>query len=65
MFDYYGIYDIKNDSVYLIPSNAFKEQNYINLNISDTTKNNQTKNVRFAKDYTVEKILRGHTPNTN
>ena len=57
MFDYFGIYDLEDGVVYLVPDSIL-ENNTTSFNLSKKlSKNNQTLGVHMASDYLIEKIL--------
>ena len=56
-FDYFGIYDLEDGQVYLVPSEVLKQnKSAINLR-KEKPKNNQNKLIHLASDYALEKIL--------
>ena len=57
MFDYFGIYDLEDGNVYLVPDSILSENNHA-FNLRKTpSKNNQTSGVHMASDYLIEKML--------
>jgi hypothetical protein len=57
MFDYFGIYDLEDGNVYLVPDSILSENNNT-FNLRKTpSKNNQTSGVHMASDYLIEKML--------
>lgn len=61
MFDFFGVYDLTNTGVYFIPSSVLDEyRTGICLRVNDSTKNNQSQNINYAKDYLPEIILKDY-----
>jgi len=59
-FDYFGVYDLTNGGVYFVPSSVLDGNNSgIFLRVKEC-KNNQIKNIHFAKDYLPEVILKDY-----
>lgn len=57
MFDYFGIYDLDDGNVYLVPDDVLSNNN-TSFNLSKKpSKNNQTSGVHIASDYLIEKML--------
>lgn len=57
MFDYFGVYDLLNDKVYVIPSTIISENpSGISLRIAPA-KNNQSSLIRYCNDYLPEAII--------
>jgi hypothetical protein len=57
MFDYFGLYDLDDGHVYLVPDSVLAN-NSTSFNLSKkTSKNNQISGVHAASDYLIEKML--------
>lgn len=62
--DIFAVYIFDKDLIFFVSSKelcAFKKSMSFRL---EKPKNNQTKKIRYVKDYTFERILRDYTPNT-
>lgn len=58
MFDYFGIYDLEDNKVYLLSSKILNDHNTC-LNLRKIkSKNNQTSGIKYAEDFLIEKILK-------
>jgi len=57
MFDYFGVYDLEDGSVYLIPSSVLDSHNNMFSLRKSKPKNNQIVGVNYAEDYLVKNIL--------
>jgi hypothetical protein len=57
VFDYFGIYDLQDGDVYLVPDSVLLENDHT-FNLRKTQpKNNQISGVHMAWDYLIEKVL--------
>lgn len=56
-FDYFALWDLENHVGYLIPVDVLNTNNKRFTLRLRTPKNNQTKNINYAEDYLLEKIL--------
>lgn len=57
MFDYFGVYDLQDGQVYLIPADVLNSHSKsFNLR-KEKSKNNQEQSINYADDYAVEKVL--------
>lgn len=57
VFDYFGIYDLEDGNVYLVPDSVLLENNNT-FNLRKTQpKNNQISGIHTASDYLIEKVL--------
>lgn len=59
MFDYFGVYDLEDGNVYLIPSKVLNSHEKTFNIRKNKSKNNQTSGVNDASDYLIEKVLQG------
>jgi hypothetical protein len=57
MFDYFGVYDLQDARVYVVPAAVLKTANNAFTLRKLPAKNKQTKGVHSAVDYAVEKFL--------
>lgn len=58
MFDYFGVYDLEDDKVYLVSSEILKKNNSLFNLRKEYAKNNQNNKVHYASDYEIDKVLR-------
>lgn len=57
LFDYFGLYDLSDGSVYAVPATILKTTRS-NFSLRKTTpKNNQSRKINYAADYTLSKVL--------
>lgn len=62
--DWFALYDPKSENVYWVKSDeALSHRNVFTLR-TDKPKNNQSKNVNLAENYTIDRFLRDYTRNT-
>jgi len=62
--DWFAIYDPKTENVYWVKSDeALSHRNGFTLR-TDKPKNNQSKNINLAENYTIDRFLRDYTRNT-
>ena len=57
MFDYFGVYDLEDGLVYLIPSSVLDNRGHSFSLRKTKARNNQKNRVNYAEDYFIENIL--------
>lgn len=57
MFDFFGVYDLKNKNIYIIPSNILLELDAEYSLRLIPPKNNMTKHIRYAEEFLADKVL--------
>lgn len=57
MFDYFGIYDLEDGNVYLVPDSVLSENTNAFILRKTPAKNNQVSGIHMASDYLIKKML--------
>ena len=57
VFDYFGIYDLEDGNVYLVPDSILSENNNTFNLRKIQSKNNQIFGIHMASDYLIDKVL--------